>query len=216
VNDRNSPSPGSQGNEASSLSSGSLRRLRDQDQDAWRRLVATFIPLVYSWCLRAGLQSDDSADVVQEVFRTVAARLTDFQRERPGDSFRAWLKAITRNKLGDYFRRQKTEFRAHGGSDALDTLLQVPQIDDAEDESPEDFSGLCHRALANLKVEFQETTWQAFWRVVIEDRPPADVAAELGLTMNAVYLAKSRILRRLREELGERDDDGPANTSSQS
>jgi len=163
-------------------------------------------PLVYRWSRRLGLQAEDSADVVQEVFRTVAVRVAGFRRERDGDTFRGWLWTITRNKLGDFIRKRRRSDEAEGGSEAQRRLSQVPVREaldpDSLPESPET-SGLCRRVLEFIRTEFQESTWQAFWKVVVEDQEPADVAAEQGMSVNAVYLAKSRVLRRLREELGD-------------
>lgn len=162
-----------------------------------------FGPLVYQWCRRQGLQSADAADVGQEVFRTVAAKIGSFHRDRPGDTFRGWLWTITRSKAVDHWRQQG-EPRGQGGTGAQQCLAEVPE------QEPEPFSGrgerpnsLSRRALQLVQAEFEDTTWRAFWMVVVDRRSPAEAASELGLSVNAVYLAKSRVLRRLREELGE-------------
>src|SRR4051812_19850568 len=91
---------------ASELTSASLLdRIRADDPEAWRRFVQLYSPLVYSWCRRAGLNTEDTADLTQEVFRSVAGHVGSFRRDRPGDTFRGWLWTITRNKLRDFFRR---------------------------------------------------------------------------------------------------------------
>src|SRR5262249_7041413 len=138
----------------------------------------------------------DADDVVQEVFRTVLARVADFHHQKPQDTFRGWLWTITHHKLGDHFRRAARPEAAAG--DALEHLPSDLGHAGVEDDDP-----LVPRALDLLRGQMEATTWQAFWSVVIEDRPPAAVAAELGLSINAVYLARSRVLRRLREELGD-------------
>jgi RNA polymerase sigma-70 factor (ECF subfamily) len=186
-----------------SMTTGLLIALQGQDADAWRHLVHLYGPVVYGWCKRQGLQATDAEDVSQEVFRTVLARIADFRRGRPGDTFRGWLWTITRNKLGDHLRRRAAQPQAAGGSEAHDRLQQLPTDEASTTVGPEPAGDLYRRALELIRSEFEETTWQAFWRVVGEGRRPADVAAELGLSLNAVYLAKSRALRRLREALGD-------------
>src|SRR5438105_4437335 len=95
-----------------------LQRVQGNQPRAWEQLVDLYAPLVYHWCRRAGLGSEDTADVFQEVFRAVAEHVAAFRRDRPGDTFRGWLRTITRNKLRDHFRRRQDQPRAHGGTDA--------------------------------------------------------------------------------------------------
>jgi RNA polymerase sigma-70 factor (ECF subfamily) len=182
-----------------STSSGLVEGVRRRDPEAWRRLAHLYGPLVYRWCRRAGLAERDAEDVLQKVFLTVALRIGDFHHGGPGDTFRGWLWTITRNKVGDWFRRSGHE-RAAGGAAGQALLAELPAPPGAE---PPEEGALYHRALALIRTEFTEPTWQAFWRVVVEGQNPADVAADLGLTRNAVYIARSRVLRRLREELGD-------------
>lgn len=192
----------------SSASSSLLSGLRAHAPDAWRRMATLYTPLIFRWCLRAGIQTHPAEDVVQEVFRTVAARVGDFSREQPGSTFRGWLWTVTRYKLGDYFRQLKTHPQAAGGSDALERWHELEAAEDpsSADSADDDLGDLCRRALAMVRVEFRDTTWQAFWSVVVEGQEAADVASNLGLSVNAVYLAKSRILRRLRAVLGDQDE----------
>jgi RNA polymerase sigma-70 factor (ECF subfamily) len=188
------------------MSTALLVGLKAQQPDAWRRLVTLYGPVVYGWCKRQGLQPSDAEDLVQEVFRTVLRRIGDFRRDRPGDTFRGWLWTITRFKIGDYIRRAAANPRAAGGSEARLRLEQLPNEEWLSSDAATPGEGsLYRRALDRIRAEFEPATWDAFWRVVAEGRRPADVAAELGLSLNAVYLAKSRVLRRLREELGDAD-----------
>ena len=193
------------GEASASLSTELLAGLKDQQADAWRRLLRLYGPVVYGWCKGHGLQATDAEDVVQEVFRTVLLRIGDFRCDRPGDTFRGWLWTITRFKIGDHLRRRASQPRAAGGSEARDQLEQVPAetLSESSEVSPGVTRGLYRRALELIRGEFEEVSWQAFWRVVGESQRPADVAVELGISLNAVYLAKSRILRRLREALGD-------------
>ena len=183
-----------------------LDRARAADAAAWGRLVALYGPLVLHWCRRRGLQDEDAADVFQEVFQAVAANLGRFRKERPGDTFRGWLRTITSSKVQDHFRRRAREPGGVGGSAALTRLAQVPAPPPDDEAAVEERAErrLFHRALAAIVGEFEERTWSAFWRTAVEGRPPKDVAAELAMSPGAVRVAKSRVLQRLREELGER------------
>lgn len=182
-----------------------LATLKTRDPEAWRRLSSLFAPEVYGWCLKKKLRAEDAADVVQEVFRTVVSRIDDFHRNSPRDTFRGWLWTITRHKLGDFFRREQRRAVAEGGTDAYQRLSQLAaDVTEDSDSGPVPAScELLHRVLKIIRSDFEEKTWRAFWEVVVEGVSPQGAAAKLGMTANAVYVAKSRVLRRLREELGD-------------
>ena len=185
-----------------STSTSLLERLRGAEPDAWLQLADLYGPLVYAWCRRRGLRSEDAEDVVQEVFRSVAAKIVDFQRGS-GGSFRGWLWTITRNKILDHFRRRQRRPEAVGGTDANEQLAQIPEsLEESEAESDAS-SALVRRGLDMIRPNFTETTWQAFWQVAMEGHAPVEVAQRLGLSVNAVFIAKSRVLQRLRAQLGE-------------
>lgn len=185
-----------------------LQRACGHDPVAWERIVALYGPLVLGWCRGWGLRDDDAADVFQDVFQSVAAHLGGFRRDRAGDTFRGWLRTITRNKVTDHFRRRDREPLGVGGSEARDRLAEVPGAippDEPNDDPAE--RELLHRALAMIRGEFEPRTWQAFWQTTVEGRLTADVAAELGMTPGAVRVAKSRVLHRLRSDLGDLPDE---------
>ncbi|HVA51598.1 MAG TPA: RNA polymerase sigma factor [Pirellulales bacterium] len=179
-----------------------LGRVRDGDEEAWRRLVHLYGPLVARWCGHRGVTGQDADDIQQEVFQAVATGLEGFRRDRPGDTFRGWLRGVTRNKLLDHFRRRGKDPQAQGGTEAH---LQLQQVAEQEwpDDTAEELSGVYHRALELVQGEFEQRTWEAFWRAAVEGQSPALIAADLGVTPAAVRKAKSRVLHRLREELGE-------------
>jgi RNA polymerase sigma-70 factor, ECF subfamily len=178
-----------------------LRGIRIYDPQQWKRMVGAYAPLIYRWCVRAGARADDAPDIVQEVFRAAAARIGDFNKKQDG-SFHGWMWMITRNKLGDYFRRSKVEPTAVGGSDFLHQLQLIPDVDAEMLIGTNDgLADICQGMLALIGAEFSEKTWQAFWLTAVEGRYPADVAAELGMSVNSVYLAKGRVLRRLRDAI---------------
>jgi RNA polymerase sigma-70 factor (ECF subfamily) len=181
-----------------------LQRARDQDRDAWQRLLDLYAPLVTYWCRHWGVQGADAEDVRQEVFQAVAVGLPNFSRDRAGETFRGWLRGITRHKLLDHFRRESQRPVAAGGSDAQNRLAQFSGPETILPDAPaSELQSLYHRALSVLQTEFELNTWQAFWRAAVDGHRPADIAADLGMTAAAVRKAKSRVLHRLREEIGD-------------
>jgi RNA polymerase sigma-70 factor (ECF subfamily) len=190
-----------------STSRSLLERARAADKAAWERLITLYAPLVAHWCRRWALPEQDLADVLQDVFQAVAAALGRFRKERAGDTFRGWLHAIALNKVRDHWRRLGRQPVGAGGSDAQRRLAEFPGPGQPEgDSSAPEAAGeraLFFRALELIRAEFAERTWQAFWRTAVEDRAPREVAAELSMSPGAVRVAKSRVLHRLREELGD-------------
>jgi RNA polymerase sigma-70 factor (ECF subfamily) len=207
-----------------------LDRVKADDPQAWQRLVGLYTPLVYHWCARWQGTGADADDVVQEVFLAVAAGIEKFQRPRPAagppsasrpgsvgsqapsaaaspeatGSFRGWLGAITRNKLRDFYERRQRQPAAQGGSDFHRLLQEIPDStlsDDAADAAQ--LSDVYHRALELIRGDFEDHTWQAFWRTAVDNQTPAEVAPALGMSKVAVRQAKARVLRRLKEEVGD-------------
>ncbi|HYH64341.1 MAG TPA: sigma-70 family RNA polymerase sigma factor [Urbifossiella sp.] len=181
-----------------------LERVRHQDAAAWHRLVLLFTPVVYQWVRRGGVAEADAADVVQDPFVGVLHSVVEFRRDYDGATFRGWLRRITQHKVRDFFRRRADGPAAEGGS-AANVRLQLHADlapDDAAEETDEtDSQSLVRRGLELIRDEFEPRTWQAFQAVGVDERPAAEVAAELGMSVGAVYVAKSRVLKRLREEL---------------
>jgi RNA polymerase sigma-70 factor (ECF subfamily) len=189
-----------------SLSPTLLQRLQAADAGAWERVHYLFRPTVYAWCLAQGLAPPEAEDVVQEVFLAVAGAIADFRRQRPHDSFRGWLFRITQNKVRDQRRRSGKQPAAAGGTTAQHRLDQVAEPQPATEDLPPaaaDSQALYRRALDLIQSHFEERTWKAFWGLAVEGRPGKDVAADLGLSVGAVYIAKTRVLKRLREEFAD-------------
>jgi RNA polymerase sigma-70 factor (ECF subfamily) len=171
-----------------------LQQIRQvADGSAWDRFVRLYTPLLFYWARRLGLQDQDAADLVQDVLIVLVRKLPEFQYQ-PGRSFRGWMRTVLMNKWRD--RRPPEE--------------PVPMDSNMHPQAPADNDPLeereyrlyvIGRAMRLMVTEFEPATWQACWDTVMGGRPPAEVAAELGLTVNAVYLAKSRVLGRLRQEL---------------
>ena len=140
------------------------------------------------------------------MFIAVSRAIKTFRRDLPGSTFHGWIATITRNKIQDHFRRGATQPLAQGGSDVQEMLQNMASLDERSvsmDAAPSsaDRRVLLGRATELVRAEFEKRTWSAFWMTVVESRLPADAAEELGISLNAVYKARSRVLRRLREEL---------------
>ncbi len=180
-----------------------LERARSRDAEAWHRLVQLYRPLVLFWCRRGGVLPADVEDVAQEVFAASAQALERFRHDRPGDTFRGWLHGITRYQTLTYLRRRGGDPAADGGSAAWLQLQEVPAPEAVDPDETQELSTLHRRLVELVRREFEERTWQAFWRTVIDDRDTATVAAELGMTTANVRQARSRVLRRLKQEVGE-------------
>jgi RNA polymerase sigma-70 factor, ECF subfamily len=175
-----------------------LERLRQPAQpEAWARFVDLYTPLLYDWARQMGLQESDAADLVQEVFALLLQKLPKLAYD-PQGSFRNWLRRVTVNKWRELQRRQRT-VNVDANSPVLTELPDRTSPDAFWDDEYE--ARLASRVLALIQAEFQPVTWKAFSESVLGRRPPAEVARELGISTNAVYLAKSRVVRRVREEL---------------
>ncbi|MBX7104217.1 MAG: sigma-70 family RNA polymerase sigma factor [Gemmataceae bacterium] len=189
-----------------------LQRLQGQDDAAWSRFAFLYRPLIVYWCGRWNVMPADEDDLVQEVMKAVHTHLPDFERLGESGSFRAWLRGITRNKLLEYDRRRRTRLPvAEGGSDAQARLNAVADSAPALDEGPAELAGLYMRAAEAIRGDFNDQTWQIFWRTTVESQSPAQVATDLGLKPAAVRMAKARVLRRLREQVGDFADGEQAN-----
>lgn len=188
-----------------STSHSLLKRLRSNDAEAWKRLSELYGPLVYGWCRAAGLQPEDSADTTQNVFQAVFVGFKSFRKERPGDRFRSWLWTITRHRVIDHVRGIKESPVGRGGSSAHLQTLQWPAEEMPEEQPSEmvvsETAQLVRRALELVRTEFEPRTWTACLKTTMDGLAIPDVAAELGMTTGAVYVARSRVLKRIREEL---------------
>jgi RNA polymerase sigma-70 factor, ECF subfamily len=182
-----------------------LERIRQSaDDSAWGKFVDMYTPLLLKWSKRVGLRDTEISDLVQDIFAILVVKLPDFEYD-PQRSFRAWLKTVLLNCWRKRQRKRQPEVRQPRGAPGeaeRDDLAEAAVADPvAEFEEEEYRRYLVQRALSLMQVEFAPATWRACWEFVVHDRPAAEVAAELGISVNAVYLAKSRVLRRLRAEL---------------
>lgn len=176
-----------------------LERLRQPNQQsAWTRFVQLYTPLLLHWARRLGLNDADAADLVQDILTLLVRKLPEFAYDR-SKSFRAWLRTVSLNCWRNRLRRVELPREAKGAD-----LDELPGRDEQELLSESEYrQWLVGRALELMQAEFQPNTWKACWECVVMGRPAAEIAAELGMSVGAVYMAKSRVLSRLRQELAD-------------
>jgi RNA polymerase sigma-70 factor (ECF subfamily) len=181
-----------------------LVRIRDVgDGQAWSEFVDLYAPLVYGFARKSCLQDADAADLTQEVLGAVAGAARRLEYDPQRGSFRGWLFTVVRNKLANFVAARKNRDQAAGGSDARFRLEELPDHDDRQ-QAQWDYEyeqRLFARAAEQVRGGFQPATWQAFWQTAVEARNPKDVAQEMGMSVGAVYIARSRVLARLRQEI---------------
>jgi len=170
--------------------------------DDWGRLDDLYQPLLRAWMARAGVPVSDADDLVQDVLLVVFSEVAGFERRRQG-AFRAWLRTILAHRVRDYFRGQKYRPTATGDSDFLRRLDELESPDSALSKlwDREHDQHVAAALMRRVQRDFAPATWQAFRRHVLEGEPAAQVAEALGLSLNSVLLARSRVLKRLRQEL---------------
>jgi RNA polymerase sigma-70 factor (ECF subfamily) len=180
-----------------------LDRLQRRPEDeSWKRFVDLYAPLLRAWLRRCHVTDADADDLTQEVLAVVVRELPRFRIGRRPGSFRRWLRTVTVHRLRDFWRSRRYRPLAPGGDDFQELLEQLEAPDSGLGRlwDLEHQRHVARRLLDAIRADFTPTTWQAFRRVVTDGVRPADAAAELGLSVNAVLLAKSHVLRRLREE----------------
>jgi RNA polymerase sigma-70 factor (ECF subfamily) len=179
-----------------------LARLRDvQDHAAWSDFVRLYAPAVYRFARRQGLQDADAADLTQEVLRSVASSIDRLDLDPRRGRFRSWLFTLAHRRLYDLLLQQRRQ--AQGSGDTAVAQLLQEQPDRAEQERwNQDLEREIFRcAAAKVRPDFAETTWQAFWRTAVLGQSGKEAARALGLSVAAVYLARSRVMVRLREQI---------------
>ncbi len=175
-----------------------LFRLRQPtDSLAWEHFVLIYSPIIYGWGCKAGLQSEDAADLTQDVLVALVQKLREFHYD-PQKRFRCWLRTVVMNQLRDRVQRKATR-ALPGVGERLDQVAGENGVEQLIDQ--EYRQAVITRALELLQKEFEPRTWKAFWERTVHGRAAMDVAAELSMTPGAVYTATSRVLARLRIEL---------------
>jgi RNA polymerase sigma-70 factor (ECF subfamily) len=180
-----------------------LIRIGDaKDKEAWRQFVEVYAPLVYRYARGRGLQDADAADVTQEVLRAVAAAASHLGYDSRRGKFRSWLHGVARHKLSDFRARQKRQCQGSGDTTAQQLLAEQPAPEEEASHWDQEYEQqLFAWAAERVRREFKEATWRAFWRIAVEGCDADATAAELGMSLGAVYIAKSRVLARLRQQI---------------
>ena len=193
-----------------------LLRLRDpRDERAWGEFAAIYGPLVFDVARRKGLQEADAADLRQEVFRAVVGAIAGFDLDPARGSFRGWLFRIARNRAVNALVALGRHPRGSGDS-AVARLLEAQPDPGTEAEAAEVEAEARRRLFAwaaeRVRGEFRPATWSGFWATGVEGRPASEVARELGSTPGAVYVARSRVMARIRQAIAEIQDEDPEPT----
>jgi RNA polymerase sigma-70 factor (ECF subfamily) len=180
-----------------------LVRIKDpRDRDAWEQFVEIYAPLVYSMARRRGLQDADAADLTQDVLRSVSCAVGRLDYDPRKGMFRSWLYTVTRNALNTFLEAQRRVPRGSGDSALQAWLERQPGPQEESALWDRDYQErLLHYAAERVRDSFEETTWQAFWQTAVAGKPAKQVATSLGITVGAVYIAKSRVLSRIKEEV---------------
>jgi RNA polymerase sigma-70 factor (ECF subfamily) len=181
-----------------------LARLGDaSDGAAWQQFVELYGSLVYSFARQRGLQDADAADLTQEVLLAIAQTAGRWHYDPQQGSFRGWLYGLTRHKIAKFLRQRQVQPIGSGDSDAQQRLTEEPGPEpDLEAAWEQEYrQHLFRLAAAQIRKNFAPTTWRAFWRTAVEGASGAAVAAELGLSVGAVYVARSRVLARLTQQI---------------
>jgi RNA polymerase sigma-70 factor (ECF subfamily) len=173
------------------------------DAASWQRLVTLYTPLLYGWLRRYDVQECDADDLVQEVFAVLVRELPEFHRNPQVGSFRSWLRTILVNRLRNFWRSRRARPLATGDSALANRLdeLADPASELSQLWNREHDRHVVHRALDSVEHEFAPATRQAFRLVVLEGRSEEETATALGISVNAVFIAKSRVMNRLRQEI---------------
>ena len=179
-----------------------LLRAQTGEENAWKDLTDLYRPLIVGWVKRQGVATRDIDDLSQDILLSVVKYLPTFEHSgRPG-AFRSWLRTIVGSRTIDYWRAIEAGTQASGASDATAALRQIedPRSDLNRRWDEEHDRYVIDCLLDLVEEEFEPATVRAFRRLALDGASGAEVAAELGLSGAAVYMAKSRVLQRIRQE----------------
>jgi RNA polymerase sigma-70 factor (ECF subfamily) len=187
-----------------------LLRIRDtQDVEAWKTFVTIYAPLILGYCRSRGLQGADADDVTQEVFTKISRTIANFQYEPARGRFRDWLGTVTHGELCRFMNRVQRAGRGTGTTEVHMRLNQFGSETPGTEWSDQFQAHVLATALEQIRPQFEPQTWRAFELVWLHERPSAEAAEQLGLPLETIYVAKSRVLKRLKEKVLELADEIP-------
>jgi RNA polymerase sigma factor (sigma-70 family) len=180
-----------------------LVRIQDSaDAEAWRQFFELYAPVVYGFARKRGLQDADAADLMQDVLRSVSLAAGRLDYDPAKGTFRGWLYSVTRNKIFNFLDKQRRQTRGSGDSGAHRRLEELPAPAEEREEWDRDYERRRFAwAAERIREEFHDATWQAFWLTAVDGQSAKDAGAKLKMSPGAVYVAKSRVIARLREEI---------------
>lgn len=197
--------------EAPATRASLLVQLRDGgNAEAWGEFARLYAPVIYGFARKRGLQDADAADLMQEVLRSVSGAVNRLEYDPRRGTFRGWLFTVTRNKVFNFLESRKRRVQASGDSRMQERLEQQASENNGSGEWETDYQrSLVKQAMERVKEEFQPATWESFMQTAVEGRTPADVSKRVGLSVGAIYVAKSRVMARLRQEIERLHEEQP-------
>jgi RNA polymerase sigma factor (sigma-70 family) len=178
------------------------RACSKDDSQSWNRLTQMYAPLLKHWLNRFEVQHADAEDIIQEVLTVVSAKLPEFRHNQRHGAFRSWLRKILIIRLKEFWRLRKKRPIVTGKSSFLDRLEELEDghsnISQIWNREHDDY--VMKRLIDAVKPRFEPMTWEAFWKQVMKGMPANVVSAEMGMPLSSVYVAKSRVLRVLKQE----------------
>lgn len=185
-----------------------IARLRNRrDNQAWADFIGVYTPLVFGFLRRRGLQDADAADVTQDVFQAVSKSIESFRQFNGSGSFRGWLLTVTRHKLCDHADRKNRQVQGSGDTTDQQVLAAQPVTSEEQAIIEREFrQRLWEKVCKIVQSEFRKSTWLAFHETQVNERAASDVAAELEMSVESVYVARSRVLARIRERITDLQD----------
>ena len=186
-----------------------LIRLRDTaDADAWNQFAEIYGPLIFEFARRGGMQESDAADLVQEVMQEVAKSIKRFEYDPAAGKFRSWLYKIAKRTSAHIARRQLRQPKGTGDTGTIEALHQMPGSDESLQQqwNAQYQMQLLHWAAEKIRQDFQQSTWQAFWLTAVDGLAAAEVAKQLQLSVGSIYVAKYRVMKKLKQRIREIDD----------
>jgi RNA polymerase sigma-70 factor (ECF subfamily) len=179
-------------------------RAGGRQDEAWAVFQARYRGVILGWCLRRGLTPESAEDLTQDVLLKLFQQLPHYSHDPSRGQFRGWLKAVVNNALTDFWRRQRRpDHGGVGGTAFLERLGELASPEPAGELSvmiEEHARTTAAEILDRARAKVKETTWQAFYQTMVEQRPAAEVAAELKLSVASVYKASYRVKQMVQQE----------------